>query len=42
MVTVGINVTSVTVRIQYSRITIIINVINETNTEEIVNRITVE
>ena len=42
MVTVGITVTSVTARIQYSRITIIINVINKTNIEEIVHRITVE
>ena len=42
MVTIGIIVTSVMARIQYSRITIIINVINKTNIEEIVHRITVE
>ena len=40
MVTVGIIVTSVTAEIQYSKITIIINVMNKTNTEKIINRVT--
>jgi len=40
MVTVGINVTSVTAEIKYSRITIIINVMNKTNIEKIINRVT--
>ena len=38
MVIVGIAVTSVTARIQYSRITIIINIINKTNTKKKVNK----
>ena len=40
MVTIGIIVTSVTAEIKYSRITIMINVMNKTNTEKIVNRVT--
>ena len=40
MVTTGIIVASVMVGIQYNRITTILNVINKTNTEEIVNRVT--
>ena len=35
-------VTSVTVGIQYSRITMIIIVINKTNNEKIVNKVTIE
>ena len=40
MVTTGIIFASVMVGIQYNRITTILNVINNTNTEEIVNRVT--
>ena len=42
VVTTRITVTSVTAGIQYSRITMIIIVINKTNIEKIVNRVTVE
>ena len=38
MITVGITVTNVTTEIQYSRITIIINIINKTNTKKKVNK----
>ena len=42
MVTTGITVTSVMAGIQYNKITTILNVINKTNTEKIVNSVTAE
>ena len=42
VVTTGITVTSVMAGIQYNKITTILNVINKTNTEKIVNSVTAE
>ena len=38
MVTVGITITSVAIGIQYNKITMIINVVNKTNTVKKVNK----
>ena len=42
MATTGTTITNVMARIQYSRVTTILNGINKTNAEKLVNRVTTE